>query len=420
MYPAKVLVVHNRYQQRGGEDGVFEREVALLRSKGHEVIEYLETNDGVGPTNAWKSGFEAIWSRETTGRLRQILRQEQPDIAHFHNTFARISPAAYYACRQSGVPVVQTLHNFRIGCLNACCLTNDRPCERCLPQLIPVAGILKGCYRGSSATSAAMAAITTSHKMLGTYKNQVDAYIALTEFARGIHVRSGLPGHKLHVKPNFSEGQPESGGTRSPFALFVGRLCPEKGVTPLIDAWRKAAPALPLKIVGDGPSAPEVAAAAAEIPGVEWLGLRNHAEVMALMRSAQFLVMPSLWYENFPLCIVEAFSVGLPCVVSQLGSMQEIVEHGQTGLHFRAGDAADLAAQALWMASHPDQCLQMGRTARVRFEQLYTPEHNYRRLIEIYQHATLHFQQLPQNNQIHPARNHNFYSEKNSTPVTRN
>jgi len=389
MQPAKILVLHNRYQQRGGEDGVFEHEVKLLRARGHTVIEYEEDNKGLGEEGALKSGLNAIWARQTVSRLRILLQQARPDIAHFHNTFARISPAAYYTCQQAGVPVVQTLHNFRIGCVGACCLADSTVCERCLPHLIPVAGILKGCYRGSQMASAAMAAITTTHKVLGTYSNQIDAYIALTEFARRIHIRSGLPEGKLFVKPNFGETQPANSQTREPFALFVGRLCPEKGLAPLIDAW-KLMPGIPLKIVGDGPEADSVTAAAADLPGVEYLGRRDHAQIMELMSKAQMLIMPSLWYENFPLCLVEAFSAGLPCVVSGMGSMQEIVEHGATGLHFQPGNSRELAAKVQWMAEHPAEREQMGRTARQRFAERYTPDHNYRLLMDIYQAAGSH------------------------------
>ncbi|MBZ5577654.1 MAG: glycosyltransferase family 4 protein [Acidobacteriia bacterium] len=391
MRPAKILVLHNRYQQAGGEDGVYAHEVQLLRRNGHQVIEYLENNEGLDETNAFRSGLAAIWSCDTTARLRKVLHQERPDIAHFHNTFARISPAAYYACRQAGVPVVQTLHNFRIGCLNAFCMTEGNLCERCLPHLIPVAGIVKGCYRGSSVTSAGMAAITITHKILGTYRKQVDAYIALTEFARRVHLRAGVPADKTFVKPNFIDHRAEPPSDRQRYALFASRLCPEKGVLTMLQAWKQNGLDITLKIAGDGPSAPEVAEAAAQYPNIEWLGSRSQDQVMELMRHARFLVMPSLGYENFPLCLVEAFSAGLPCLASGHGAMQEIVDDGLTGLHFQTGDAADLAAKARWMAAHPAECQQMGLAARERFSERYTPERNYQILTKIYDSAMSNF-----------------------------
>ena len=250
-----------------------------------------------------------------------------------------------------------------------------------------MAGILKGCYRGSRSASLGMAAITTTHKLLGTYRKQVDAFIALTEFARRIQVQSGIPDHKVFVKPNFTDRQPAACPGRRGYALFVGRLCPEKGLTTLLQAWVTAGLRMPLRIVGDGPSAAQVREAALRIPTVEWMGARGHSEVMELMRGAQFLVMPSLLYENFGLCIVEGFSTGLPCVVSGHGSMRELVEHGRTGLHFEPGDSQDLAAKLQWMAAHPAEREEMGRAARARFEACYTPEHNYRMLMKIYSAA---------------------------------
>jgi glycosyltransferase involved in cell wall biosynthesis len=391
MRPAKILAVHNRYQQRGGEDEAFEQEVRLLRRNGHTVIEYVETNDDLDPTHPLRDAVEAIWSRKTLTRLGELTAQERPDLAHFHNTFARISPAAYYGCRRAGIPVVQTLHNFRIGCLNAACMINNSACQRCVPRLVPLAGILNGCYRGSRTASAAVAAITSTHKMVGTYRDQVDAYIALGEFARRIHARSGIPEHKLYVKPNFAEPQPPSSRSRNGFALFVGRLCPEKGITTLISAWERANLAVPLRIAGDGPEAAAVAAAAARVAGIEWLGVQPHAEVLNLMHSAQFLVVPSIAYENCGLCIVEAFSAGLPCVVSDLGSMKEIVSHGETGLHFQTGNAGDLAAQVHWVAAHPEEREQMGQAARRCFMDRFSPDNNYRILLKIYDAARRNF-----------------------------
>lgn len=414
MRPAKILVLHNRYQQAGGEDGVYGLEVELLRRNGHEVIEYREDNEGLGEHGALASGLAAIWSCETTAKLRRLLVRERPDLAHFHNTFARISPAAYYSCRQAGVPVVQTLHNFRIGCLNAFCMSEGKLCERCLPRLIPLAGIVKGCYRGSMLNSAGMAAITTTHKLLGTYQKQVDAYIALTEFARSVHIRAGVPADKTFVKPNFIDPQPESPGDRQPYALFAGRLCTEKGILVLLEAWEKAGTSLTLKIAGDGPSAAQVAAAAARCPKIEWMGPKSRPEVLELMHHAQFLVLPSLGYENFPLSLVEAFSAGLPCVVSGHGAMQEIVDDGRTGLHFQTGNAGDLAAKMRWMATHPDQLRQMGYAARARYTARYTPQQNYQLLMEIYARATVNFQaSLAPEKSTH----HYFSTQTPGTPI---
>jgi glycosyltransferase involved in cell wall biosynthesis len=396
----KILAIHNRYRQRGGEDVAVEQETALLRSRGHEVIEFVESNQALGGGSALENGWNAVWSRQTVSALRRLIEQHRPDLAHFHNTFARISPAAYSACRHAGVPVVQTLHNYRIGCLNAGCARDGAPCETCVPKLIPVAGIARGCYRGSRRLSLGMAAITTTHKLLGTYREQVDAYIALSEFARDLHIRSGVPASRIFVKPNFAVCGPDTPAERSNYALFVGRLCGEKGLPALLKAWEQAP--LPLRIVGDGPDAPTVIAAAQSNRNVEWLGARPRNEVLRLMRTAQFLVLPSVGYENCGLCIVEAFSTGLPCIVSGLGSLREIVEDGSTGLHFEPGNPQDLRSKVEWMVSHPAAREAMGKAASVCFSERFGAERNYHLLMDIYAAAMAQFKECPPKNLAFP------------------
>lgn len=215
----------------------------------------------------------------------------------------------------------------------------------------------------------------------------MDLYVALTGFARRKFIEGGLAGEKIAVKPHFVAPDPGAGEGKGGYGLFVGRLSPEKGVRTLISAWDGIGERMPLRIVGDGPLAPEVAAAAGKGPGVEWLGRRGMSEVYDLMGDAAYLVFPSVWYEGFPKVLVEAFARGTPVIASRLGAMAELIDDGRTGLLFRHGDAEDLAAKVEWAIAHPEALAQMRRAARAEFEQKYTAERNYKLLADIYQRA---------------------------------
>jgi len=388
-----ILVLHNRYQQKGGEDEVFIQEIQLLRRMGHTVVEYEDTNDRLQHIGAIPALLAAIWSGETIRRLRPILQETRPAIAHFHNTFAMISPAAYYACREARIPVVQTLHNYRTGCPNASCAIEGLPCERCIPKTIAWPGIVRKCYRGSRSATAGVAAVSAVHKLLGTYQRKVNAYISTTEFARAIHIRSGLPRSRIFVKPNFID-PPPSLSLRQPggYGLYVGRITPEKGVDVLIDAWQKLAGRPPLILAGEGegPTADAVRRAQALHPSIEWIGPQSRAAIVKLMLGADFLIHPSRLYEGCGMVVVEALSAGLPSIVSGHGSLGEMVEDGSTGLHFRPGDAADLALKIDWMRTHPALRAGMGLAARAKFDEQFTPERNYATLMRIYRSAIEH------------------------------
>lgn len=387
MIPHRVLLVHNRYKQAGGEDAVFAFESALLRRHGHEVIEYLEDNRRVDALSAPALALNAIWSRDAAHRLRAIIRRQKPDIVHFHNTFVMISPAAYRVCKEFSLPVVKTLHNYRLACPEAAFVRDGRRCEECVGRPLPWPGILHACYHSSQVQAAGVAAIVAVHRLLRTWRRCIDVYIALTNFARGMHIKGGLPAERIMVKPNSVVADDSGNGKRGDYALYVGRLTPEKGIRYLLEAWRNTRAQVPLKIVGEGPLAPDVAQASRELPGVESLGYRDPASVRLLMRQARFLVMPSVAPENFPITLAEAFSAGLPAVVSARGAMREIVEDGQTGLHFRPEDPRDLAAKVSWLALRPAEIARMSANARKTFQEKYSPEKNYELLMHIYRTA---------------------------------
>jgi glycosyltransferase involved in cell wall biosynthesis len=227
----------------------------------------------------------------------------------------------------------------------------------------------------------------TAHRALGTWTRAVDVYVALTEFARQKFVQGGIPAEKIVVKPNFLRPDPGAGEGRGRYVLFVGRLTHEKGVDTLLTAWERLGERVRLKVVGDGPLAPRVAEAAQRSGGIEWLGSQPKDQVLNLMREAQALLFPSLWYEGFPMVIVEAYAVGLPVIASELGSMSSLIDHGRTGLHFAPGDPQDLAARVEWASEHPAELKRMREEARAEFEAKYTARRNYQSLMKIYRTA---------------------------------
>ena len=382
----KVLLVHNHYQQPGGEDVVFAAEGRLLESRGHQVVRYTAHNDQAAALGPLTLARTAVWSADAYGELRGLLAREQPDVVHVHNTLPLVSPAVYYAARRAGVPVVQTLHNYRLLCPNAIFFRDGRVCEDCLGKSLPYPGVVHACYRGSRAASGAVAAMLTIHRALGTWTRQVDLFVALTEFARRKFVEGGVPTDQLFVKPNFVDPDPGEGPGDGGYALYVGRLAPEKGVRTLLAAWRRAAPGLPLRIVGDGPLAPEVAAAASS-PSIEWLGHQPPERVAALVGRAAVVLCPSEIYETFGLVVVEAFAAGTPVIGTDTGAVAELIEHGVTGMHFRAGDVTALAERVAWASAHPAALLAMRAHARRRYVDRYTADRNYPMLMEAYARA---------------------------------
>jgi glycosyltransferase involved in cell wall biosynthesis len=382
----RVLLLHNYYQQAGGEDSVVQQEKLLLESKGHVVDLLTENNSSIsGFKSKVATGFRTIYSTRSRARVKAEIAKFNPDVVHIHNLFPQFSPSVYYACKKARVPVVQTLHNFRLICPNAILFREGRPCEQCIGHFIPWPGIANACYRNSRSGTAAVAVMLATHRVLRTWNTCVDAYITLSEFARRKFVAGGLPSDRLFVKPNCLTPDPGARKNSSGFALFVGRLSAEKGLSALLTAWQQLQDRK-LKIVGDGP----LRGAVEEMRGsnVEFLGSKSSADVLELIGAAAFLVMPSECYENFPRVIVEAFSRGVPVLASRIGSAQELIRDGCTGIFFRPSDPNDLATKAEWLFSHSVDLERMSQGARSEFLAKYTGDQNYDRLMQIYGFAS--------------------------------
>lgn len=376
----KILLVHNLYRNAGGEDSVVESELNLLRVNGDTVETYVRSNDVVGSVSAVVLAGQALWSTRTLHEVDSVIRRVRPDVIHAHNTFPLISPSLYWVAARAGVPVVQTLHNFRLMCVNALFLREGKVCEDCMGHF-PWRGVARACYRGSRSASAVLASMLTLHRGLGTYRNKVTRYIALNEFCRAKFIEAGLPAERVVVKPNFVDFDAPEEGPRKGF-LYAGRLSAEKGIATLAEAMRLS-PAMDLRVLGDGPEKTLLNG----LSRVTCLGSQPSQTVRIEMARAEALVLPSICYENFPRTVVEAYACGLPVIASRIGALAEIVRDGVTGLLFEPGNAQDLAAKMAWAQNNPEAMRRMGANARQEYERLYTPERNYQMLMQIYQDA---------------------------------
>lgn len=385
----KILLIHNRYQQPGGEDVVVAQERQLLQSRGHEVEVYERSNDELlaySPLHKLAVPKTAVWAEDSRREVLDVIRRLRPAIVHVHNTFMMISPSIYSACRQAGVPVVQTLHNFRFLCPAASFFRNGEVCEECLQSLWH--SVAHGCYRGSRPATATAALMLAVHRRERTW-DAISSFIALSRFAQQKFVSAGFPETRVHVKPNFVSPDPGKKDDEGDCVVYVGRLSAEKGVETLIEACRYTQSSVPLEIIGDGPLGSKLRRAVLEnrLSQVNFRGRLSRMETQELMKRARCVILPSKCYENFPMAAAEAFACGVPVLCSRLGAMQEIVEDRATGLHFKAGNAADLAEKMDWFWAHPGEARAMGRTARRVFERDYTAESNYQSLMTIYRQA---------------------------------
>lgn len=387
----KILMVHNSYQEPGGEDVVFESEKRLLERSGHKVIPYVRSNMELQDASFLDQIAivpRMVWSSKTRNEFAAALDAECPDIVHVHNTFMVISPSIYSACSKKGIPVVQTLHNYRLLCPAAEFFRDGGTCEGCTDHGL-LLSIYHGCYRNSRGATAGVALMLALHRALGTWRTSVTRFIALTEFVKEKFVAVGFPADQFTVKPNFAEPDPGKREGTGEYAVFVGRLDEKKGAPVLLEAWKKLHVRFPLHIIGDGPerAALEAQARECQLSEISFRGRLPHHEVMKIVKGAQFTIVPSRWYEAFPMCIVESFACGTPVLCSRLGGIAEIVEDRVTGLHFNPGDAQGLANTVEWAWKHPSELEKMGSAARVKYETHYTAEENYLLLMGIYKQA---------------------------------
>ena len=381
-----VLVIHNRYRQAGGEDTMVRAEVALLRQHGHRVTEFARDNaaiDGFGALRKASLMLSATWNPRVHAELRQLIRAEQPDVVHCHNLLPLISPAAYYACRDERVPVVQTLHNFRLSCPAGTLFRHHAACTDCDGSL--GLAVARGCYRNSKAQTAAVALMLGTHRAMGTWEHAVDVYSAPSAFCLERAVASGVPREKIKLRPNFLLNDPGARDASDDCVAFVGRLCVEKGIRQLLRGWRRLHD-IPLVIVGDGPLRDEAHEFVKRhgMSHVRFTGALTAAETMTRIKRARFLVFPSVGYETFGMTVLEAAACGVATVGSRLGAIPELVDEGRTGLLFDPHDTDGLVEKVEWAWAQRASMDEMGAAARRRYLQQYSAEKSYDALMGIY------------------------------------
>ena len=387
----RILIVHNYYQQRGGEDESVEQDIQLLREHGHEVNFFSKHNDEINHYSPFEKGamlFSTTWSGRSYREIEKIIRSFRPDVIHVQNFFPLISPSIHDAAKKFHIPVVQTLRNYRLLCSNGLFFRDGKVCELCLNRM-PLAGVRYGCYRNSRIQSMAVAMMIARHRLSQTWQKKVSRFIALGSFARGKFIEGGLPAEKISIRPNFLRDVPDYAEmNRKGFALFIGRLSAEKGIKTLLETW-KGISDIPLVLVGDGPMRVwmEEFIQTEKLSNVTLAGRLDQTGVFDYLHRAEMLIVPSEWYETFGRVVLEAFASGAPVIVSQIGALQDLVAHEETGLLFQPGDSRDLAAKVRQLSTDKELSETLRQKARKLYEAQYSSERAYTLLMDIYSEA---------------------------------
>jgi glycosyltransferase involved in cell wall biosynthesis len=381
----KVLTVHNRYRWRGGEDAVVDNTQHLLAERGVQAPGFIKSSQGLNSSIAQKAQafFTGIHSSASGKEMGEVLAKEQPDVVHVHNLYPLLSPSVLEACTDAGVPVVMTLHNYRLTCPIASHFIHGELCRRCLDQGAHWC-FLRNC-RGSRVESAAYAARGVYANRTQVFARNVTVFIAISQFLKDFLSGAGYPADRIHVVYNaVSFAAPVAERGAGQYAAFVGRMSEEKGIPVLLEAAAQL-PEMPVKIAGDGPLHEELQTKAPA--NVEFVGRLASEGLDAFYRNARFVVVPSVWYETFGLVAVEAMGRGVPVIASRIGGLQELIAEGEAGLLFEAGNATDLAAKMRQLWSQPEAARLMGATGAQRARDEYNEDTHFQRLMQVYEAA---------------------------------
>ncbi|CAM4143614.1 glycosyl transferase [Bacillus luti] len=384
----RVLFIHNYYQQSGGEDNVVAQEMMLLKKYGIDVQLYSVHNDEIKQKSKFskaKLAVEAVWSYTEYKKMKNYLMEIKPDVVHVHNFFPLLSPSIYYACQKLGIPIVQTLHNYRLICPSAMLMRNNQICENCLDSSLWNA-VKYGCYRDSRAQTLPVTMMIKFNRIIGTWENTVDRYIALTNFSKKKFTQGGISESKIVVKPNFLMQNSEQihRNLDEEYILFVGRISEEKGIRNLLNAWKQIdnKKGTKLYIIGDGPDK-KMLESEHFADDICFLGKKDSKDVLFYMKNAKYLIVPSIWYEGFPMTIVEAYSVGTPVLCSKIGSLQEVVINGETGFHFKHNNIEEITSVIQKSLNYEGYGNMRGNVSDV-FRTHYTESVNFNYLMSIY------------------------------------
>ncbi len=358
----------------------------MLEEHGHQVERLTLSNRNVNSlSEKLRSALGVVYNQRSAQLVEDKIIAFRPDVVHVHNFFPLISPAVFYVAKKLRVPVVMTLHNYRLVCPSAYLHYNGRVHMENVQKVFPMGAILDGAYRDSRFQTASVVLATGVHKLLGTWRSKVDRFITLTSGAADLFLHSSLKlrPEQLVVKPNFTADLGVSASEREDFFLYVGRLSPEKGVSTLLKACEQHP--FKLKVIGDGSMRAEVEAFAANHPQVEYLGYQKIERVVEELKKTRALIFTSEWPEMFGMSIIEAFSTGTPVISSNIGGGGQLVRHGHNGLHYEPGNANELVRQLKTIGLDPQYAQHLGQNARRDYEANYTPEANYKLLLQIYQ-----------------------------------
>lgn len=379
----KILLIHNHYLEKGGEDEVVKAEAKLLTEYGHKVFLYEKSNESIGKLPFFKKALfflqELSFSGPVYKEVREIVRREKPDIAHVHNIFVCITPSVYFALKDEKVPIVQSLHNYRFFCIKGTFFDKGTVCQKCKNKKFYNA-IVRKCWRNSYFLSFLLARILYKSE---PFFKKIDSYIVTSEFSRDKLMQFGLDKEKMFLKSNFLTIEPEVNSRDFNYALFLGRLVDYKGIGTLMKAF-KINPFFNLKIIGDGPLRKEVQSFADDNSNIEWMGAISRGLVLETIKKSSFVIFPSQCYENMPVVVMESFVFSKPVLASNLGAIKEFVIDGLNGILFEAGNEKDLAAKISYLFSHNNERLEMGRNAYRFYQDRFNKKKNYHDLMDIY------------------------------------
>lgn len=392
--PLKVLMAHNYYQNSGGEDISMATEISVLKQAGHQVRLVEWQNSSISRMSRLEKlalFWQTTWNIDSNNRVYQTLKAFNADLFHGQNLFPLASPSVYNAAYRLDVPVIQHLRNFRLGCLNAYLYRQGSVCEDCIGRN-PWRGLIRRCYRDSWPASASLWQMVTTHRWRRTWQHDVNAFITPSHFSANKLIEIGVPEDKLYIKPNFiadpicteDEIAPHP---QRPLFVFAGRLSEEKGVLLLLKAWCLVKePDWQLVILGDGPDRLKLEQFCQEkqLENVSFIGRLTHDQVLKRFQTASLILVPSLWYETFGRVVIEAFACGRAAMVSDLGALAELVDENTTGCKVPPGNERAWAARLQWCGNHLNELKQWGNTARSIYKHFFTPEVNYKQLMEIY------------------------------------
>lgn len=391
----KIILVHNFYGSYApsGENMVFKAEINLLKTHGHEVYEFVRHNDDLvskGRMGLLKGAISTPWNLSVANDLKKMVLEIKPDIVHVHNTFPLISPAIFWKIRNL-TSVVITLHNYRYFCPAAIPMRNGKVCTECIDKRSTIPAIRYGCYRGSRISTLPLALSVSLHRMIGTWSSCVDGFIVLSNFQKELLINAGLDKNKVYLKPNFLAGNyfPKKWEDRSPYVVFVGRLSQEKGIITLIKAWAKWGKDAPeLRIIGDGPLRYTLENMSKDLP-IRFLGHISNDKAHKIISEAYLLVLPSEWFETFGLVIIEAFALGTPVGVSDIGALPSLVDDRVNGIVFKPSNEIKLFAAIKNLWNSPKLLEKYGKAGRIKFDECYNENINYQRIIQVYDQVRL-------------------------------